>query len=178
MMQTLLAIFIALVNPQEVQHPPDPGSEDSLRPKLIIIRDVEGGVLSLPGSMKWSIELVKTEVGSKFRITSEELIIEASQLQIKATAKAGEPILITGLEKTVVTIKPVKNIRFDSVKTSNGPRIQFTINDSIKLDTIQAVTEYTSDSTTRVTTFKIPDMVPITFDTQILPSADSKTKQR
>jgi hypothetical protein len=173
--ELFLANLLLCTLPLAAQLPPDLEKEN-LVPTKLLIKDCEDCVLRVPSNSKLAVEIIKTKAGRQFRISFDDMSLDATQLQLKAQ-KEDDSILITGMKDPVFTIKPTTPIRYESVKTSNGPRIRFTINENIKFETTRAEIELGTEATTRITTLKIKDTGVIEFDTNILPRHDPKPKQ-
>jgi hypothetical protein len=139
---------------------------------VTIIRDIEDGVISIPASSKCSLEPVKTKDGILFRIETEDFTLVATQLQMKAPAVAGDPIIVCGIQKPEMTLKHF-DLKWTATKTIEGCRVKFTIG-NLSLLTSRAIIENTDadNKTRRVSSLKAKSDGLIEWDTKLVPWSD------
>jgi hypothetical protein len=110
-----LNALLLITSPISPQLPPEPHAKGAVTParQKVTFEALENAVLTVSeeGAIKWST--VKTDKGSRMKVTIGEVILEAEQLQIKLdTANKG----IRNKQDGEFTIEPVK--------TNDGNRIR------------------------------------------------------
>jgi hypothetical protein len=161
--QALIVNLVAIAIPIVAQPPPE-----AVEAVPVQIMRIENASLSIPDNTKWTVDFVKAKDGVRIRVTVEEVILEAKQLQIKVADKPGEPVQITGIEGAAITVKAKTTIRFEPVKTPKGSRIRFSI-DKIALEVTKAEVEQNDQSNRSIAIFRLDKDGLLSVDRQTLP---------
>jgi hypothetical protein len=108
-----LLLISSPISPQLPPEPPHAKGVDTPARQKVTFEALENAVLSVraKGEIKWST--VKTDKGSRMKVTIGELTLEAEQLQIKLNA-----------DNKGIRNKQDAEFSFESVKTTDGNRIR------------------------------------------------------